>query len=205
MINHPAFSVEPWCLRCTGFDLEVLAQTESLFALSNGHIGWRGNLDEGEPHGLPGSYLNGVHERRTLSYVEPGYGYPESGQVVTNVTNGKLIRQGQSRTPQCGRPRRRHAVARHDYQGGNQQAQECALRLSGPVGAEPVLYRAVHPMPGSAHRLTKQAPLLGDSLTLMAAPCSLAISHDQQIGGEPFSNNLTICSSDHPSCLRASR
>ncbi|MGH3967976.1 MAG: family 65 glycosyl hydrolase, partial [Mycobacterium sp.] len=38
------------------------------------------------------SYLNGVHDRRTLQYVEPGYGYPESGQVVTNVTNGKLIR-----------------------------------------------------------------------------------------------------------------
>ncbi|TAM68874.1 glycosyl hydrolase family 65 protein [Mycobacterium sp.] len=92
MINHPAFSVEPWCLRCTGLDREVLAQTESLFALSNGHIGWRGNLDEGEPHGLPGSYLNGVYEQRTLPYVEPGYGYPESGQVVTNVTNGKLIR-----------------------------------------------------------------------------------------------------------------
>jgi alpha,alpha-trehalose phosphorylase len=92
MINHPAFGVEPWCLRCTQLDLEVLAQTESLFALSNGHIGWRGNLDEGEPHGLPGSYLNGVHDRRTLPYVETGYGYPESGQVVTNVANGKLIR-----------------------------------------------------------------------------------------------------------------
>jgi alpha,alpha-trehalose phosphorylase len=92
MINHPAFSVEPWCLRCTKFDLEVLAQTESLFALSNGHIGWRGNLDEGEPHGLPGSYLNGVHDLRTLPYAEPGYGYPESGQTITNVTNGKLIR-----------------------------------------------------------------------------------------------------------------
>lgn len=92
MINHPSFGIEPWCLRCTSLDLQVLAQTESLFALSNGHIGWRGNLDEGEPHGLPGSYLNGVHERRILPYVEPGYGYPESGQVVTNVTNGKLIR-----------------------------------------------------------------------------------------------------------------
>ncbi|MBO0883509.1 MAG: glycoside hydrolase family 65 protein, partial [Mycobacterium sp.] len=92
MIKHPSFLVEPWCLRCASLDLEVLAQTESLFALSNGHIGWRGNLDEGEPHGLPGSYLNGVHERRILPYVEPGYGYPESGQVVTNVTNGKLIR-----------------------------------------------------------------------------------------------------------------
>ncbi|MEB3980031.1 family 65 glycosyl hydrolase [Mycobacterium sp. 663a-19] len=92
MITHPAFSCEPWCLRLTGLNVEVLAQTESLFALSNGHIGWRGNLDEGEPHGLPGSYLNGVHERRILPYVEPGYGYPESGQVVANVTNGKLIR-----------------------------------------------------------------------------------------------------------------
>lgn len=92
MINHSSFRVEPWRLRCTSLDRKVLAQTESLFALSNGHIGWRGNLDEGEPHGLPGSYLNGVYERRTLPYVEPGYGYPESGQVVVNVTNGKLIR-----------------------------------------------------------------------------------------------------------------
>ncbi len=92
MIKHPSFQPEPWCLRCTALDTRLLAQTESLFALSNGHIGWRGNLDEGEPHGLPGSYLNGVHESRPLSYVEPGYGYPESGQVVTNVTNGKLIR-----------------------------------------------------------------------------------------------------------------
>lgn len=92
IIDHPAFSCEDWCLRLTGLNPEVLAQSESLFALSNGHIGWRGNLDEGEPHGLPGSYLNGVHERRTLPYVEPGYGYPESGQVVVNVTNGKVIR-----------------------------------------------------------------------------------------------------------------
>ena len=51
-----------------------------------------GNLEEGAPHGLPGSYLNGVHELRTLPYAEAGYGYPESGQSVINVTNGKLIR-----------------------------------------------------------------------------------------------------------------
>jgi alpha,alpha-trehalose phosphorylase len=72
--------------------LAVLAQTESIFAPSNGHIGWRGNLDEGEPHGLPGSYLNGVYELRPLPYAEAGYGYPESGQTVINVTNGKVIR-----------------------------------------------------------------------------------------------------------------
>ena len=86
------YAVEPWCLRETELDLDVLAQSESVFALSNGHIGWRGNLDEGEPHGLPGTYLNGVHELRPLPYAEAGYGYPESGQTVINVTNGKLIR-----------------------------------------------------------------------------------------------------------------
>jgi alpha,alpha-trehalose phosphorylase len=92
VIGHPGFTVEPWRLRATGLELAVLAQAESVFALANGHIGWRGNLDEGEPHGLPGSYLNGVYELRPLPYAEAGYGYPESGQTVINVTNGKLIR-----------------------------------------------------------------------------------------------------------------
>jgi alpha,alpha-trehalose phosphorylase len=92
MIKQDAFSVEAWSLRETRLDLDHLAQSESLFALSNGHLGWRGCLDEGEPHGLPGTYLNGVYEIRPLPYSEAGYGRPESGQTVINVTNGKLIR-----------------------------------------------------------------------------------------------------------------
>ena len=92
MIVQGAFAVEPWMLRETYLDPELLAQSESLFALANGYVGWRGNLEEGEPHGLPGSYLNGVHELRPLPYAETAYGYPETGQSVINVTNGKLIR-----------------------------------------------------------------------------------------------------------------
>ncbi|HEY5265810.1 MAG TPA: glycosyl hydrolase family 65 protein [Acidimicrobiales bacterium] len=92
VIQHPAYTVEPWCLRETELDLDVLAQSESLFTLSNGHIGWRGNLDEGDPHGLSGSYLNGVHELRPLPYAEAGYGYPVSDQVMINGTDGKLLR-----------------------------------------------------------------------------------------------------------------
>ena len=92
MIDHPYFTVEPWRVRATHLDLDVLAQTESVFALSNGHIGWRGNLDEGEPNGIPGAYLNGVWEQFPLATSEAGYGYPEIGQTVVNVTNGKLIR-----------------------------------------------------------------------------------------------------------------
>ncbi|MDH6622413.1 alpha,alpha-trehalose phosphorylase [Streptomyces sp. LBL] len=92
MITDRAYTVEPWAVRERDLDLDVLAQSESVFALSNGHVGWRGNLDEGEPHGLPGSYLNGVHELHPLPYAEAGYGYPESGQTVINVTNGKVLR-----------------------------------------------------------------------------------------------------------------
>ena len=90
--GHSVLQVEPWQLREAELDLGLLARTESLFALSNGHIGVRGNLDEGEPHVLPGSYLNSVYELRPLPYAEAGFGYPESGQTVINVTNGKLLR-----------------------------------------------------------------------------------------------------------------
>src|SRR5712691_3250214 len=92
MIEHPAFPVEEWSVREMGLHLDTLAQTESIFALGNGHIGLRGNFDEGEPHGLPGTYLNGFYETRPLPYAEAGYGYPEAGQTVVNVTNGKIIR-----------------------------------------------------------------------------------------------------------------
>lgn len=92
MIGHPAFAVEPWAVRETELDLGVLDQTGSVFALANGHLGLRGNLDEGEPAGLSGTYLNGFYEQRPLPYAEAGFGYPEAGQTVVNVTNGKIIR-----------------------------------------------------------------------------------------------------------------
>jgi alpha,alpha-trehalose phosphorylase len=92
MIEPGAFSVEPWALTESTLRLDLLGQTESIFALSNGHIGLRGNLDEGEPHVVPGSYLNGFFESLPLPYPERGYGYPEQGQSLINITNGKLVR-----------------------------------------------------------------------------------------------------------------
>jgi alpha,alpha-trehalose phosphorylase len=92
VIEQNQFAVEPWAVRENRLDLAVMGQTESIFALANGHIGLRGNLDEGDPHALPGTYLNSFFELRPLPYPEGGYGYPESGQTIVNVTNGKLIR-----------------------------------------------------------------------------------------------------------------
>jgi len=92
VIENDPYGVEPWCVTESMLDLDLLAQSESVFALSNGHIGLRGNLDEGEPNGLPGTYLNSLYEERPLPYAEAGYGFPDTGQSVINVTNGKIIR-----------------------------------------------------------------------------------------------------------------
>ena len=49
MILHPAFRVEPWALHETELHLDILAQSESLFALSNGHIGLRATSMRASP------------------------------------------------------------------------------------------------------------------------------------------------------------
>lgn len=92
MISQDIFPVDPWHIRETRLEFDLLDEAESLFALSNGHLGLRGNLDEGEPNGLPGTYLNSFFEIRPLPYAEAGFGYPEAGQTLVNVTNGKLFR-----------------------------------------------------------------------------------------------------------------
>ncbi|MGH4014852.1 MAG: glycoside hydrolase family 65 protein [Pseudonocardiaceae bacterium] len=89
---EPGYEVSPWELRWRGLDLDALRRTESTFALSNGHIGLRGTLEEGEPRVLPGTYLNGFYEQRPLPHAETAYGYPEASETIVNVTDGKIIR-----------------------------------------------------------------------------------------------------------------
>jgi alpha,alpha-trehalose phosphorylase len=117
-VTH-GFSVAPWELRWDTLDLTALERTESIFALSNGHIGMRGSFEEGEPRGLPGTYLNGFYERHPLPYAEAGYGYPEDGQTVVNVTDGKIIRllvQDEPLDMRYGRALEHHRVL--DFRSG---------------------------------------------------------------------------------------
>ncbi|MCO1595696.1 family 65 glycosyl hydrolase [Micromonospora sp. RHAY321] len=83
---------EIWRIRRTAADLERLGETESIFALGNGWVGWRGVLDEGAPCGMPGSYVNGFHERRELSYPEEGYAFPRDSDTIVSAPNAALIR-----------------------------------------------------------------------------------------------------------------
>ncbi|WP_254876692.1 glycoside hydrolase family 65 protein [Verrucosispora sp. NA02020] len=81
-----------WRIVRTQDDLDRLGETESIFALSNGWVGWRGTLDEGDPCEMPGSYLNGFHERRALDYPEDGYAFPQLSDTLVSVPNATLVR-----------------------------------------------------------------------------------------------------------------
>ena len=92
MILHPAFPAEPWSVTETAFSPEVLGPAESIFALANGYLGLRGNLDEGDPVAMAGTYLNGFYESRPIIYGEYRCGFPQTSETLLNVTDGKLIR-----------------------------------------------------------------------------------------------------------------
>jgi alpha,alpha-trehalose phosphorylase len=92
MIAHDAFPVDPWEIREQHLDLDLLAQSESIFTLANGHLGIRGTLDEGEPSSLSGTYLNGFFESYPIRYPERAFGFPEAGQTIVSVTDGTPIR-----------------------------------------------------------------------------------------------------------------
>ena len=89
---RPFRQTDPWTHRERGWSEAFAAQSESLLALSNGYMGIRGTLDEGEPAELPGSYLNGCYELRPLHSPDRGYGDPELDQVLVDVTDGTRIR-----------------------------------------------------------------------------------------------------------------
>ena len=93
MIGDDVYGVDPWTIPEKELQLDLLAQTESIFALSNGHIGLRGNLDEGEPSGTLRDVLSTASTRPGRCRTPRlGYGDPESGETMINVTNGKVLR-----------------------------------------------------------------------------------------------------------------
>ena len=145
VIAQPHFTVEPWAVPEEELDLDMLAQTESVFALSNGHIGLRANLDEGEPYGMPGTYLNAFYEVRPLPYAEAGYGYPEDGpdrrqrhqrQAHPAAGRRRAVRRAlrhAARAPAHARPARRRAAPR------GRLALAGRARGQGALGAAGVL------------------------------------------------------------------
>src|SRR5258708_15367023 len=93
---EPIYPYSAWDVTEPKFEIKNNYRNESVFALGNGYLGMRGNLEEGYSGppgtGLEGTYINGFYESETLKYPEVAYGFAEKSQTMLNVTNGKIIR-----------------------------------------------------------------------------------------------------------------
>ena len=92
LLDRLRFPVDPWHLTETTFDPDDLGRTETLFTVGNGYLGMRGNLEEGRPNAVHGTYVNGFHETWPIKHAESAYGLAEVGQTIVNVPDAKVIR-----------------------------------------------------------------------------------------------------------------
>lgn len=91
-VRKEIYPSDAWKIRETSFDPSLAARNETIFALGNGHLGMRGNLEEGRCVGVTGTYINGFFEETPIVYGETAYGYARNRQVMLNVADAKVIR-----------------------------------------------------------------------------------------------------------------
>ncbi len=91
-LDRTRYPVDPWRLVEARFSDEDLGTTETIFALGNGYLGMRGNVEEGRESHSHGTFLNGFHETWPIQHAEEAYGFARVGQTIVNAPDAKLIR-----------------------------------------------------------------------------------------------------------------
>ena len=107
---------------------------ESLFALSNGHIGMRGYFDEGEPLGSPAPTSTASTRSGRCPTPRPATATPSTGQTMVNVTDGKLIRLLVDDSPLDLRYGKLHSPRAHARPAGRRPATRRRVALARRAG-----------------------------------------------------------------------
>ncbi len=89
---HHIYPVDEWKIVEKKFYPRFLAQTETIFSVSNGYLGMRGNFEEGAPVFQNGTFINGFYESWPITYGEEAYGFAKTGQTMLNVADCKIIK-----------------------------------------------------------------------------------------------------------------
>ena len=74
------------------FDDDDMGRTETLFAVGNGYLGLRGNVEEGRDGHAHGTFVNGFHETWPIRHAEEAFGFAQVGQTIVNAPDAKMIR-----------------------------------------------------------------------------------------------------------------
>jgi alpha,alpha-trehalose phosphorylase len=91
-IDRQRFPADPWRLVEKQYSAEDLGVTETLFAVGNGYLGMRGNVEEGRDSYAHGTFVNGFHEVWPIRHAEEAYGFAKVGQTIVNLPDAKVIR-----------------------------------------------------------------------------------------------------------------
>ncbi|TPW74023.1 glycoside hydrolase family 65 protein [Schumannella soli] len=91
-LDRGRFPLDDWALVETSFDPRIQGRTETLFAVGNGYLGLRGNLDEGRDADTHGNFINGFHETWPIRHAEEAFGFARVGQTIVNVPDAKVVR-----------------------------------------------------------------------------------------------------------------
>jgi alpha,alpha-trehalose phosphorylase len=86
------YPTDPWRMVERAYNPDFVAQTETLFAVSNGFLGIRASFEEGQPSYRPATLLNGFHETWPIVYPETAHGLATTGQTIVPVPDGTTIR-----------------------------------------------------------------------------------------------------------------
>ena len=91
-LDRTRFPVDEWRLVERRYDASDLGVTETLFAVGNGYLGLRGNVEEGRDSHAHGTFLNGFHETWPIRHAEEAFGFARVGQTIVNAPDAKVIR-----------------------------------------------------------------------------------------------------------------
>ncbi|BDZ54738.1 glycoside hydrolase family 65 protein [Agromyces marinus] len=91
-LNRTRFPLDEWALVETEFGVDDMGRTETLFAVGNGYLGLRGNVEEGRDGHMHGTFVNGFHETWPIRHAEEAFGFARVGQTIINAPDAKIIR-----------------------------------------------------------------------------------------------------------------
>jgi alpha,alpha-trehalose phosphorylase len=92
LLDRGRFPVDPWALVEAQYSDVDLGTTETLFAVGNGYLGLRGNVEEGRDSYMHGTFINGFHETWPIQHAEEAFGFARTGQTIVNAPDAKVIR-----------------------------------------------------------------------------------------------------------------
>ena len=91
-LDRDRFPIDEWALTEAEYRSDDLGVTETLFAVGNGYLGLRGNVEEGRETHSHGTFVNGFHETWPIRHAEEAFGFARTGQTIVNVPDNKTMK-----------------------------------------------------------------------------------------------------------------